>query len=384
MTGPAMLRGATPAHPATPARRAGWINRIVAARGFQRWAARFPLTRGIVRREGEALFDVVAGFCHSQVLVALTELEVFEALMQRDADAETLARRCAMPLDRMEILLNAAVALGLLVRRRRSGQYGLSRRGAALVGVPGLAGMIRHHSVLYRDLADPVAFFRGETETELANFWPYVFGAGAADQPEVAATYSRLMADSQVLVAEDTLAAVSLHGVTRLMDVGGGTGAFLAAVAQAWPAVDLTLFDLPAVAPGARQRFDAAGIGERLTIETGSFRDDPLPRGADAISLVRVLYDHSDETVRALLRAVHTALPPGGRIVVSEPMTGGAQPQRAGDAYFALYCLAMRTGRARSAAQISAFLQSAGFADIRTPRPARPFVTSVVTAVRSD
>ena len=97
-----------------------------------------------------------------------------------------------------------------------------------------------------------------------------------------------------------------------------------------------------------------------------------------------MLYDHADDTVRALLARVHAALPPGGRLVVSEPMTGGPRPERAGDAYFALYCMAMRTGRARSAGEISALLAAAGFGRIAAPRPARPFITSVVTAVRLD
>jgi demethylspheroidene O-methyltransferase len=367
----------------TPPRRPGWINRLVSSRSFQRWAARFPLTRPIVRHEGEAMFDLVAGFCHSQILQALVAFDIPNTLMQQDATAAALAHRNAVPLDRMVILLNGGVSIGLLARSRGA-TYGLTRRGAALTAVPGLSDMILHHAVLYRDLADPVAFFRGETETELAGFWPYVFGAGAADDPETAATYSRLMADSQVLVAEDTLAAVSFKGVKRLMDVGGGTGAFLAAVAAASTDVALTLFDLPAVAPKARARFAELEFSDRLTIVPGSFRDDALPLGADAISLIRVLYDHSDDTVRALLRTVHAALPPGGRLIISEPMTGGDRPQRAGDAYFALYCLAMRTGRARSAAEIAALVAGAGFGEIRTPRPARPFVTSVLTSVRLD
>jgi len=365
-----------------PQKKLSWINRLAASRGFQSWAARFPLTRGIVRREGEAMFDLVAGFCHSQVLLALVELEIPQLLLPGDMAADIVARRSGMSTDRMTVLLNAGVAIGLL--RMRRGRYGLTRRGAALTGVPGLAGMILHHKVLYRDLADPVAFFRGQTETELAGFWPYVFGAGAAQDPDSAATYSRLMADSQALVAEDTLAAVNLSRSRKLMDVGGGTGAFLAAVAGRWPQLDLMLFDLPAVAPAAWQRFDGAGIGQRLTIHPGSFRDDPLPKGADTITLVRVLYDHADSTVEALLRAVHQALPVGGRLIVSEPMTGGKQPERAGDAYFALYCMAMRTGRARSSAEISALLTSAGFAQIAAPLPTRPFITSIVTAVRND
>jgi demethylspheroidene O-methyltransferase len=354
-----------------------WINRLVAKRGFQKWAAKFPLTRGIVRREGEAMFDLLAGFCHSQVLSALVQLEIPHKLMRGSMDAQALASVADMPLERMEILLRAGVALGLL-KTKRAGRYGVSRTGAALVGVPGLSQMIAHHDVLYRDLADPVAFFRGEVETELATFWPYVFGG--AMQPEVAATYSDLMAQSQLLVADDTLAAVNFSGIKTLMDIGGGSGAFLAAVGRVYPALDLLLFDLPEVAPTAAQRFEAEGMGARTRIIGGSFRNEALPGGADAISLIRVLYDHSDETVTDLLAKCFAALSSGGRLIISEPMTGGKHPSRAGDAYFALYTLAMRTGRTRSAQEIAALCEVAGFEGVKAPAARRPFVTSCVEA----
>lgn len=360
-------------------RLAGLRNRLVAAPEFQRWAAAFPLTRRIARREGEALFDLVAGFVHSQVLLALVELNLLRLLRDRPALPETLAPRVDLAPDRLAILLQAGAALGLL-RRRRDGCFALAQRGAALLGVPGLEAMIRHHHVFYRDLQDPVALLRGDGETGLAAFWPYVFGAAAEVEPEVAATYSDLMAQSQGLVADDTLRMVSLQDVGHLMDVGGGTGAFLASAAAAWPALRLTLFDLPAVVPAASARFARAGIADRVAIVPGSFRSGPLPEGADAISLVRVLYDHADETVRDLLAKAHAALPSGGRLIISEPMSGGTVPERAGDAYFAFYTMTMRTGRARSAATIAELCRAAGFAAIETPRPRRAFVTSLVTA----
>jgi demethylspheroidene O-methyltransferase len=117
-------------------------------------------------------------------------------------------------------------------------------------------------------------------------------------------------------------------------------------------------------------------------VHPGSFRDDPLPEGADAISLVRVLYDHADATVAALLAKVHAALPPGGRLIVSEPMSGGARPDPATDVYFALYTLAMQTGRTRSAAEIAGLLRGAGFARVSVHAGFRPFVTSVVLATK--
>ncbi len=367
-------------HPAGRPAKGSWTNRLIASRRFQKWAAHFPLTRRLVRKEGEALFDLLAGFCHSQVLMALVKLDVLGALMDQPQTTRALAHRCAVPEDRMEVLLRAATALGL-VKRKGSDRYALARSGAALMGVPGLAQMIGHHDVLYRDLADPVAFFRGEVETELADFWPYVFG-GAMD-PEVAATYSDLMAQSQVLVAEDTLKAVSFQDTQCLMDVGGGTGAFLEAAGHANPHLRLMLFDLPLVVPDAISRFAKSGQGGRAEVRAGSFRRDSLPEGADAISLVRVLYDHADDTVADLLDKCFAALPKGGRLVISEPMSGGASPERAGDAYFALYTMAMRTGKARSADEIADLCRAAGFDAVKALPARRPFVTRCVVARKS-
>ncbi|QJF53308.1 methyltransferase [Roseobacter ponti] len=367
--------------PPSPAWRGGWLNRLIARPGFQSWASRFPLTRGQARRDGAVLFDVVQGFVQSQVLMALVELDLLPRLRGGPQSAENLARAADVPADRMQILLQAAAALGLM-KRRRDGRFALARKGAALMGVPGLDAMIRHHRAFYDDLADPVALLRGPERTALSEFWPYVFGARGEIDPEVAATYSDLMAQSQRLVAEDTLRAVSLKGVDHLLDIGGGTGAFLEAAGQAYPGISMTLFDLPEVTPAATARFARTGMSGRVTLCPGSFRDDPLPRGADAISLIRVLYDHADETVADLLRAVFDALPEGGRLIISEPMGGGRRPDRAGDVYFAFYTMAMQTGRTRSADEITALCAAAGFTDIRSAAPARSYVTRTLTAVR--
>lgn len=362
-------------------RLTGWFHRLIAKPSFQSWASRFPLTRGIARREGAEMFDLVSGFVQSQVLMAVVELRLLHRLMEAPRTAAGLAREAGMTTERMEILLQAAAALGL-IRRRKDARFMLARKGAALLGVPGLEAMILHHRAFYRDMEDPVALLRGEVDTELANFWPYVFGARGDVDPAVTRTYSDLMADSQGLVAQDTLRMVTLTDVKCLLDVGGGSGAFALAVARAYPKLDLMLFDLPDVVPAARSRFDTAGQGGRLAVHGGSFRSDSLPHGADAISLIRVLYDHSDDTIRSLLSKIYDTLPADGRLIISEPMSGGAVPERAGDVYFAFYTMAMRTGKTRSAAEISRFCADAGFSQIRAPQARRPFVTSVVTCVK--
>ncbi|NBB96871.1 MAG: methyltransferase domain-containing protein [Alphaproteobacteria bacterium] len=357
--------------PEQPFRPVGLVNRLAASPRFQAFCARVPGLRGIARNEGAALFDLMQGFVQSQMLTALVELRVLHMLADGPATLDALALRAQVPQGRMAILAQAGAGMGLMTRR--GAKYRLSRRGAAFLGVPGLADMVRHHSVLYNDLADPVAFIRGDTDPDLARFWPYVFGASGPMDPDVTARYSRLMTDSQGIVAQDALRMVDLRGVTQLLDIGGGTGAFLRAVRDRYPDLSLALFDLPDVVAQAALPADVARHG-------GSFRADPLPKGADAISLVRVLYDHADDTVAALLAKVYAVLPPGGRLLVIEPMSGGAKPDPQTDVYFAVYTLAMQTGRTRSAAEIGAMLAKAGFTHVSKPKAARTYVTGVVEA----
>ena len=357
------------------------LNQMVARPRFQDWAAQKPIMRWFARRDGARLFDLVQGFVRAQALFALVDLDIPRRLMEAPATAATLAWSCDIEPRKMELLLRSGVAIGIL-RERRDGNFTLTRQGAALCGVPGLQDMILHHGAFYRDLGDPVALLRGKVETELADFWPYVLGGGGSVDPEVSATYSRLMAETQTMVAKDTLQMVSLAGVSRLLDVGGGTGAFLFEVARAYPQMKLALLDLPHVADQAVDRAEAAGLSERIAIHRGSFLEADLPKEIDAVSLIRVLYDHDDETVRALLGRVFDALPSGGGLIISEPMSGGRCADPVTDVYFAFYTLAMRTGQVRSAERISELLRGAGFCEISNFKPPRPYVTAAVTAVK--
>ncbi len=354
----------------------GVLTRLALSPRFHKLAAKVPGLRWKARREGEELFSILSGFVQSQALVALVEARVLHFLASGPMGTDDLSRSCAIQPAPLAVLLKAAAALRLL-RQDRRGLWHLAPRGAAFLAVPGLEPMVRHHHVLYGDLADPLAFFRGQTETQLAGFWPYVFGPLAQEDAGLAARYSRLMAESQVLVAEDTMRLVSLTQCRHLLDVGGGTGAFLAEVGKVHPHLTLSLFDMPAVLAAVPSH-----LRDRLRLCPGDFRTDALPGGAGTISLIRVLYDHADDSVGTLIAKVFNALPLGGKILISEPMSGGDRPDPTTDVYFAIYTLAMRTGRTRSAVEIGGLLNAAGFADVRLHPGDRPYVTSAVTAVK--
>ncbi|WP_246149042.1 acetylserotonin O-methyltransferase [Skermanella pratensis] len=369
-----------------------WVDRVWSARDrlmasprFRHWAAAFPLTRPIARRRSRDLFDLCAGFVYSQVLLACVRLRLFEILAERSMTAHELARRLGMADEPAERLLRAAVSLRLLARRGDD-RFGLGPLGSALVGNPGLTAMIEHHAMLYDDLRDPVALLRGEgRRTGLSDYWPYAGAERPADLTgSQVAAYSTLMAASQPLIAEEVLAAYPLDRHRCLMDVGGGDGAFLSAAASRFPKLRAVLFDLPAVTQRAMERFRADGLDLRASAVGGDFLSDPLPSGADIVSLVRVLHDHDDEEALTILRAARQALGPDGTLMIAEPMAEATGAEPVGDAYFGFYLLAMGRGHARTAREITDLLRRAGFGGVRRHATAMPLLAGVITARPAD
>jgi demethylspheroidene O-methyltransferase len=275
-------------------------------------------------------------------------------------------------------LLAAAAALGLMERRGRA--WGLGPLGAAMVGNPEVAAMIKHHGALYADLADPVRLLLQGRGT-LADMWGYAgTGAPSGLEGKDVAAYSELMAASQPLVASEILGAYDVRRHRVLMDVGGGDGKFLVAAAARAPGLQVMLFDLPAVVVRAGARFAQAGIAGRAQAVGGDMMRDRLPHGADLISLVRVVHDHDDAPAMTLLRNAHAALPPGGTLLLAEPMAGVRGAETVGDAYFGMYLLAMGSGRARTPRVLCRMLRDAGFRSARPRRTAAPLQTGLVIA----
>jgi demethylspheroidene O-methyltransferase len=354
-------------------RFSAWQNGMIAKASFRDWAGRFPLTAKTSRREAAALFDLAAGFVYSQILTAACELDLFDHLAEGPLRLNDIAVRIDLSHESTLCLLRAAAALQL-VDERTDGRFALGRRGAALVDNAGVIAMIRHHRLLYRDLADPVALLRDpDRSTDLSRFWSYPGrGEAGGENGAAAANYSDLMGVSQSFIARDILDAHDVRGYRRILDIGGGDGTFLRAVAARAPEARLVLFDLPDVARIAQDRFAAAGLAARSEVVGGSFLDDPLPAGADLITLNRVLHDHDDGDAAKLLAAIRSACSSRSTLLVAEPMAGTPGAVAAGNAYFGFYFLAMRQGRPRSAETIAAMLKDAGFSqvdEVATPMP---------------
>ncbi len=377
-----------------PERLLQWRDRQLADADFQHRAGRFPLTRPVARRRAAALFDITAGFVYSQVLAACVQLELFERLAEGPCTVAELADDTGIAPEPMRRLLLAATSLEL-VQRRGLDSFGLGDLGAASLGNPGIAAMVRHHQQLYRDLADPVALLKGDHQAQLASFWPYAQQpAGEADN------YSELMAASQAFLVREILAAFPLRHYEQLWDIAGGDGSFVAEAVRSWPQLHGTVMDLPPVAARARVRFEREGLSGRADALGGNLFETPLGRdmaapdwepsakraplpersGPNLVTLIRVLHDHNDERALQLLKTLRAGWPRGARLLIAEPMAETRQAEPMGHAYFGFYLMAMGSGRPRSVRELRVLLERAGFTHGKEVATGQPLLLRILIA----
>ena len=156
--------------------------------------------------------------------------------------------------------------------------------------------------------------------------------------------------------------------LTRLMDVGCGSGVYGIEIARAHPGLKVTLMDLKEMATEAQKFVDRADMGAQVTTAGVNMFTEEWPRDADGHFFSNVFHDWSDETCRLLARRSFEALPSGGRIFLNEILMDdeGTGPFPA--AAFSLLMLVGTLGKQYSLAEFRAILESAGFIDVQAER----------------
>ncbi len=145
---------------------------------------------------------------------------------------------------------------------------------------------------------------------------------------------------------------------TRVLDVGGGAGAFAAALLEAHDHLHVTVVDLPGTAARARRLLAEHGLTTRGEAVDGSFFE-ALPTGFDTVTLVQVLHDWPDAPAGEILRQVAAAMPADGRLIVAERLTDDAE-RSAEHAEMDLLMLSLFGARERSIEDYRALGAGAG------------------------
>jgi SAM-dependent methyltransferase len=274
-----------------------------------------------------------------------------------------LARRAGADPESLHRVLRHLVHKGVFAEPS-PGRFALNEAGQALVGARlglDLEGIGGRMALAWSSLLNAVRTG--------APAYHEVFGRPFWEDldahPDVAASFDALMGpaghgtpDADVLVTGDW------ESVRTVVDVGGGTGALLAEVLRAHPAVRGILVDLPRTVARSAEVLQAAGVADRVTLAGQSFFDR-LPAGADLYLLKNVLADWPDREALQLLKRCAEAARPAGRVAI----LGGVSPDGEGPRP-ELLMMVLVGGKSRSLAEFRALASAAGLAIVGTKHQA--------------
>ena len=174
------------------------------------------------------------------------------------------------------------------------------------------------------------------------------------------ATYSIGMGAGRRFVRQ-----VDLSKRNRIMDIGGGSGAYCIAAAKAHPAIRAVVLDLPVVCEVARDFIAENGVSDRVEARPCNFTRDAFPGDCDVAIMASNLPMYGREMIAAVIKKAHDALLPGGEMHLIGETTNNERTGPWGPAYWGLgQAVVDSLGLAHSEADVIGYFRNAGFKDV--------------------
>jgi len=158
---------------------------------------------------------------------------------------------------------------------------------------------------------------------------------------------------------------LDLSGVSCVLDVGGGSGAFSMAFVCARDGIRATVFDLPNVVPLTRDYVAREGLADRIDTAVGDYNVDLLGEGFDLVFLSAIIHSNSPAENRRLLWKCAAALEPDGQVVVQDFIMDDDRISPPFGALFALNMLvATEAGDTYTESEVRSWMEEAGLSAI--------------------
>ena len=253
------------------------------------------------------------GFMASKVLFTALDLDLFTRLTASPKQLSELAAELKLDAQRLEIFLDACVSLGLVTLR--DGVYANAPASQTYLvrTAPSYFGDYYRYQI-DRQIYPAFAHLGGALRGERAEFYHLM------DDPEEARSFSRGQHAGSLGPAAVLAKAVDFAGRERLLDVGGGSGAFSITLCQRHAGLRATILDLPGVQATAEAYVRDAGVGDRVTFVPGNALHTPWPGSQDIVLLSYLLSAVSARDIDPLLAHAHRALVPGGMLLLHDFM----------------------------------------------------------------
>lgn len=313
------------------------------------------------------IIAMASAFYDSCVLFTATDLGVFAHLAAGGpSDAARVARELDVDERAARLLLDACVALGLL--EKDNDYYSNTPEADAFLvaGRPGdLTGALRYNRDVYPAWGKLTDFARSGHPVE-----PPELHLGADE--DRTRTFVNAMHGRAMGIGRAVVPCLDLGGARRLLDVGGGSGAYSVLIAREYPEMECTVLDLPGIVAVSREIIAREGMADRVSVLPGDYHATPFPEGNDAVIFFGVLHQEDPENISELAARAYDALVPGGKVYVMDMMTDSTHTRPKFSALFAVnMALTTDSGWVFSDEEMHGWLREAGFADVET-RPLPP------------
>lgn len=328
--------------------------------------------------EAEEISDIAFGFMGSKALFAALHFGVFTTLSGRSLSAEDLAPEIGLHPDRALTLLTALAGLGLVGVEAARFSNAPAAEAFLVQGARHDFGdylRLQIDRQMYRLLDQIEPALRGSLSAEDTGSYAQWFS-----DPAEARLYSESQHAGSLGPARSVARNVDLGAARRMLDVGGGTGAFAITLCAANPDLSATIVDFPNVADLGEVYVGEAGLTDRIAYLRGNALETTWPAGQDLV-LMSYLFSGVPGIAHAgLLAEARRVLEPGGRLLLHDFIV---EADRTGPKNAALWQLQHTafTPEARSLDRegLAEALTAAGFREIEI-RPLIPGMTMLASA----
>ncbi len=302
----------------------------------------------------DRLEQMIRGYMPTRCILTALELDIFTAVGD-GANAEQIGAKLHANARAVGMLLNALVALNLL---SKSGDDYKNTPESARFFVQGSKdnqrdGLLHTANIWHRwsTLTDAV---RKGTRVPIGR-----------DTPEWTRNFIAGMQRNARDRAPIVVKALGATGVRRVLDLGGGSGAYSIAFAKAGSEVRCEVLDIPEVVPLTAEYVSQAGVSTQVSVRAGDMLRDDFGSGYDVIMLNAICHMFSEQQNQDIFRRAHRALASNGRLVVQDFILN---PEKTAPQHAALFSLNMLVGTDGGASyselEYSRWMKAAGFAEV--------------------
>ncbi len=308
--------------------------------------------------------QMIRGYMPSRCILTALELDIFTAIGE-GSNAEQIGTRIHANARAAEMLLNALVALGLVAKN--AGIYSNTPESARFFLQDSKDnhrnGLLHTANIWHRwsTLTDAVRYGTRIPTSP----WDDDSRKHARDSSEWTLNFIAGMDRNAKARAPLLVQALGTAGVRRVLDLGGGSGAYSIAFAKASSDVRCEILDVPEVVPLTTEYVSKAGVSAQVKLRPGDMLTEDLGSGYDIIMLNAICHMFSEEQNQQLFRRARRALAPNGRLVVQDFILNSDKTGPLHAALFSLNMLvATHHGASYSESEYSGWMKNAGFADV--------------------